>query len=195
MEGPREAVTPPGWQPVRFQGRVIYRQVLRAQSPRRWLYSTYPGRWNPSFPALYTSLSLDVALAERLKRTGTDLTDLTVGVGDVALERVADLTTPAALTRWGIGPEDVVLDRDYRVPHRIAATLHAEGATGLLAPAALSSVSRLLPRFVLRRDTHEETRRTPSSGVNLIIFPANVLYLVPIQETDWFDCTIWGLTA
>lgn len=148
MENRREAAALAGWQPLRFEGKVIYRQVLRSRRAERWLYSARPGRWNPSFAALYTSLSLDVALAERLKRTGTDLTGLTVGVGDIVLERVVDLTTAAVHAWLGITLEDIVMDRDYRISHRIATMLHAEGVTGLLAPAALSSVSRTVPNSV-----------------------------------------------
>ena len=195
MDNPREAVALSGWQPLRFEGRVVYRQVLRPRRAERWLHYNHPGRWNPSFAALYTSLSLDVALAERLKRTGTDVARLSVGVGEVVLERVVDLTTPEALKAVGVTLEDITLGRDYRIPHRIATRLYADGITGLLAPAALASVSRLLPRFVVRRDEREETRETPTIGVNLVIYPANLLYLVPVRETDTFDCTLWGLSA
>lgn len=193
MESSPRAATPPGWQPLRFEGRVVFRQVLRSRAAERWLHSVHPGRWNPAFPALYTSLSLDVALAERLKRTGTDVTDLTVGIGEVSLEHVVDLTIPAALAEFGATPEDVVRDSEYGVPHRIATALHAKGIMGLLVPAALSSVSRLLPRFVVRRDQHEETHETPSSGIHLVIYPASVLYLIPLNEIETFNCTVWGL--
>src|SRR3990172_8819716 len=52
-----------------FSGRVVHRQVRRPHAHALWDPGFGPYRWNSGFPALYASLSLDFALAERIKRT------------------------------------------------------------------------------------------------------------------------------
>ena len=51
-----------------FSATVVYRQVPAAYQAMLWHASPPGGRWNPTFPALYAALDLDVALAERIKR-------------------------------------------------------------------------------------------------------------------------------
>ena len=69
---------------------LIYRQRLSAYARQLWA-PTLQGRWNDDLPALYTSLSLDTALAERVKRTAARPITIVVGIAQIELRRVAVL--------------------------------------------------------------------------------------------------------
>jgi hypothetical protein len=50
-----------------FSGHIVYRQVVDEHHAILWRPSHHPWRWNLGFPALCTSLELNVAITERLK--------------------------------------------------------------------------------------------------------------------------------
>src|SRR6516165_7124864 len=90
----------------RFDGRVVYRQVATGLAgqprPALWRPTRRPWRWNDAFPTLYTALSLEVAYAERLKRTGAAPVRLVVGRGgcvDRSNARSDRSVHPGAVTR------------------------------------------------------------------------------------------------
>ncbi len=83
-----------------FAGPVVYRNVRAIGGPPLW-QSSRPGlRWNPTFPALYTSLELKTSLAERLKHSEPIPLEVVVGVAHVVAQRVADLTQSATLQHF-----------------------------------------------------------------------------------------------
>ena len=124
----------------RFDGRVVYRQVptgLAGQPrPALWRPTRRPWRWNDAFPTLYTALSLEVAYAERLKRTGAAPVRLVVGVADVSIGRTLDLTDPSVLVRLRVRVADLVAD-DHTVTRALGTAFYQAGITGLLVPAAI----------------------------------------------------------
>ncbi len=92
---------PPGRHPLLlprpFQGRIIIRQVMAEAAAMLWVPTVRPYRWSSGFPALYASLDMDVAVAERLKRTGLRRTRLAVGVARASIQKTVPLTRNAAL--------------------------------------------------------------------------------------------------
>jgi len=174
--------------------QIVYRQVLAVVADRLWTPTTRPGRWS-DFPAIYTSLSLEVALTERLKRTGAARTDLVVATADVSLEGVLDLTTNAALSDFGASVASVSAD-GYDVPQRIGRLLRDAAVQGVLVPAAIAREHRRYAGFVLekRGGGAPEQIKTPTSGVNLVIFVEHASARW-FKERERFLCTIHGLPS
>src|SRR5437867_11452810 len=100
-----------------FSGHIVYRQVVDEHHAVLWRPSHHPWRWNLGFPALYTSLELNVAIAERLKIAFALPVRLVVGLAEATLARVLDLTASGTLAKLGIVRDDLTSD-DYPVTHR-----------------------------------------------------------------------------
>jgi hypothetical protein len=151
-------------------------------------------RWNAGFPALYTGLDLDVALTERLKRTGPVAVRLLVGRADALIARTVDLCDLSVLGRLSLGTGELV--GDYALPQELGAAFLRAGVTGLLVPAAIAETAQLYPRFrVVREGQTPEVRQTPAQGVNLVIFTDNLVAGDRYPEIDRFSCEIRGLPA
>ena len=131
-----------------FSATVVYRQVPVAYEAMSWHASPPGGRWNPTFPALYAALDLDVALAERIKRTGPVRTELTVGLSRARFARVLDLRSPDVRTLLRVARDALTRD-DYRATHALATTLFLASITGLLVPARSDKDSRVLCKMLL----------------------------------------------
>lgn len=69
-----------------FAPQVVFRQVIAAS--RALWEPIWSARWNNGFPALYTSLELDVASAERTRARPVQLL---VGLAVVTVNRTLDL--------------------------------------------------------------------------------------------------------
>jgi RES domain-containing protein len=175
-----------------FHGRILIRQVVAEAAATLWVPTVRPYRWSSGFPALYTSLELDVAIAERLKRTGLRRTRLAVGVARATIRRTVDLTADVALSVVGETVQDVS-GPDYDVPQRVGRGLFEAGIAALLVPAVITEVAHQYPRFLFVRGGHSEQRRTPSSGTNLVIFPDNLERGDGYPEVDRFVCEILGI--
>lgn len=175
-----------------FAGIVVFRNVARAEALQLWTPSIRAYRWNIGFPALYASLSLEVSLAERVKRTTTNPVELTVGEAAVVLGMVADLTTVWSRRQIGITMRDVAAI-DYSVPQRIGTRARRAGPAGLLVPAAIRSVSRLYPAIAIRRGGTRFLFRTPGSGVNLVVFPDRTQPTDSVREILRYECVAQGL--
>lgn len=100
-----------------FAGPVVYRNVRAKGGPPLWQPSRAGLRWNPTFRALYTSLELEVSLAERLKHSESTPLEVVVGVAHVVAQRVADLTHPATLQYFQTTGAALVRD-EYDETHR-----------------------------------------------------------------------------
>ena len=177
-----------------FSATVVYRQVPVAYQAMLWHASPPGGRWNPTFPALYAALDLDVALAERIKRTGPVRTELTVGLSRARFARVLDLRSPDVRTLLRVTRHALTRD-DYRATHVLASTLFVTSITGLLVPAALTRMAGFYPYFWLERDGEPELHRTPTGGTNLVVFPDHVAAGDERKETGRFHCAVWGRRA
>jgi hypothetical protein len=86
----------------------------RGASRPLWQPTDRAWRWNIGFAALYTSLDLRLALAERLTVGLTSPIRLVVGLTEATIGRVLDLTIPDTLARLGITHDDLTAD-DYSV--------------------------------------------------------------------------------
>jgi RES domain-containing protein len=177
-----------------FSATVVYRQVPVAYEAMSWHASPPGGRWNPTFPALYAALDLDVALAERIKRTGPVRSELAVGLSRVRFARVLDLRSPDVRTLLRVARDALTRD-DYRATHALASRLFVAGIRGLLVPAALTRVAGFYPHFWFERDGEPELRRTPAGGTNLVVFPDHVAAGDEREEIGRFHCAIWGTRA
>ncbi len=102
-----------------FRGRLIYRQVLTARRRRLWAPSSHPWRWNTDFPALYTSLEENVAIAERIKLTLARPTAIVLAWADAVVRDVLDLTDPAIQALLKVDWRMLVADT-YDVPQTLA---------------------------------------------------------------------------
>lgn len=154
---------------VPFRGNVVYRQVRHARRRLLWVPSTDPYRWSVGFPALYTSLSEDVAIAERIKRTGTDPTHTVLGTALVEIRSVADLTTPADLAAAGVTPADIT-GPSYILTQRLGRQAFDQELAGLLVPAAILGLAEIFPRFRYVPARGRATERPmPHDGVNLVL--------------------------
>jgi RES domain-containing protein len=177
-----------------FSGRVVHRQVLEAVASRLWAPTLRSGRWNQGFAALYTALDLDVALAERIKRTLMRPASLAVASADATIGRTVDLTEPAPLGRFGLSPSEITAP-SYSLPQRLGAALFEKGITALLVPAALATTARIFPRFEFVREGRREIRITPATGTNLVLFTDNLGRGDRYPEIARFSCEVRGLTA
>lgn len=179
-------------EPRPFQGRIIVRQVVAEAVAALWRPTVHPHRWSRGFPALYTSLDLDVAIAERLKRTGLRRTRLAVGLARASIQRTVDLSLDASLATVGASTQGVT-GLDYTVPQRIGRELFEGGVAALLVPAAIAEVAQHYPRFRLVQDRHVEERATPGTGIHLVIFPDNLERGDGYPEIERFLCEILGM--
>lgn len=153
-----------------FAGPVVYRNVRARGGPPLWQPSRPGLRWNPTFSALYTSLELEVSLAERLKHSEPIPLEVVVGVAHVVAQRVVDLTQAATLQHFQTTGAALVRD-EYDEPYRIVEIIHRLDIAGLLVPAAIGVVSQRFPRIQLTRDGLRIVCDTPRTGVNLVLFP------------------------
>jgi hypothetical protein len=181
-----------------FRGRVVYRNVLRRYDGKRlWKPSMRPYRWSAGVSTLYTSLDLDVALAERIKHTLAAPIEVVVGTAQVSIKQAVDLTTDDALRSLaGVLTRDVTA-ADHAVPQRIGTALSRRGAAALLVPAAVGEVAALFPQFRFVRGGRTESRTTPASGVNVVIFSDNLdrSDVIRIRGRRPFRCVIQGLVG
>lgn len=175
-----------------FSGRIIHRQVPAANEAALWQPTLRSWRWNRGFPALYTSLELDVALAERIKVTLAVPTILVVGVADATIARTLALTDPSTLAGLGLTLENLT-QSDYAFTQDLGTAFHASGVTALLVPAALRETAQFYPRFRFTRDGHIAIRATPDSGVNLVLFTDNLHRHDAYPETARFTCEVAGI--
>lgn len=158
--------------------------------PPLW-HSSRPGlRWNPTFPALYTSLELELSLAERLKHSEPVPLEVVVGVAHIVAHRVVDLTQPTTLQHFRTAGTDLVRD-DYHEPHRIAEIIHRLDVAGLLVPSAIGMVSQRFPRMQLTRDRLRIVHDTPRTGLNLVLFPDRYQ---EFRELERYHAILRGLT-
>jgi RES domain len=131
-----------------FVGQVVHRQ-LPVQSPADlWAPTEHARRWNVGFPGLYTSLLLDVAFAERVKRTLARPAPLIVGVARASITRVLDFQLAAVQQALGVTFAALTTE-DYSSSQQLGAALFQAGITGLLVPAAIASTAALYPSFRL----------------------------------------------
>jgi RES domain-containing protein len=177
-----------------FGGQVVYRQLPVQNPADLWAPTTHPGRWNLGVPALYTSLLLDVALAERIKRTLARPTPVLVGVARASIARVLDLGPAEVRRPFGVTVA-VLKTEDYSVPQRLGAALFEAVVTGVLVPAAIASTAAQYPRFRFSRDSHTEVRPTPRAGANLVIFADNLRRGDAYPEINRFHCEVVGIPA
>lgn len=142
---------------------------------------------------MYASLDLDVAFAERLKRTGFQRTPLLVGIARASIARTLDLTSDQTLATFGLSVT-AVTGPDYAPSQRLGRELFETGVAALLVPAAIAEVPTQLPRFVLVRERERQERTTPGVGVNLVIFTGNLRPGDGYREIERFLCAIFGLS-
>ena len=177
-----------------FTGQLVHRQ-LPVQSPTDlWAPTSHARRWNRGFPALYTSLPLDVAFAERIKRSLARPAPLVVGMAHASIARVLDLELVDVQRLFGIAAAALTTE-DYALTQRLGAALFEANVTGLLVPAAIASTARLYPSFRLTREGHSETRVTPHAGSNLVIFTDNLHRGDGYPESHQFHCEVTGIPA
>ncbi len=168
----------------------MYRNVRAIGGPPLW-QSSRPGlRWNPTFPALYTSLELETSLAERLKHSEPVPLEVVVGVAHVVAQSVADLTHPATLQHFQTTRAALVRD-EYNEPNRIAEIIHRLDIGGLLVPAAIGVVSQKFPRIQITRDGLRVAYVTPRTGVNLVLFANRY---EEFRELERYRVILRGLT-
>lgn len=174
-----------------FSGRVVHRQVRRPYAPALWDPGLGPYRWNSGVPALYTSLSLGVALAERIKRTLARPVELVVGVAQADLGATLDLTAPAVRAVLGVTAEELTAD-DCTLTQQLGRQLYDAGATALLVPAAIAGTAALYPRFSMQRDGRVSIHATPPQGANLLIYTDHLQPGDAYPKIERFACTVRG---
>lgn len=154
-----------------FHGEVVYRQVRYSWRRELWTASTGSFRWSVGVPALYTSLVEDVAIAERIKRTGAAPTRIVIGRATATVSAVADCTTPAGLAAAGVALADVI-GPNYAIPQRLGRQAYEQGLAGLLVPAAIIGLATIYPtwRYAPARGRAVD-RAMPIEGINLVLFP------------------------
>lgn len=175
-----------------FSGPVVYRTVRAVNAGRLWRASTPGFRWNPEFPAIYTSLALEVSLAERLKHSAVRTVAIVVGIGHATVARVADLTDHVSLGHFGVSGQDLVRD-DYTESHRLARAVYRTGTAGLLVPAAIGRVAQMHPKMRLNRQRIRQTLQTPDEGVNLVLYPDHFRNSDDLHELERFRAVLSGL--
>jgi len=177
-----------------FADQILQRQ-LPAQNPAAlWTPTLHARRWNLGFPALYASLLLDVALAERIKRTLARPAQLLAGVATASIARVVDVGLVEVQEALGVSI-DALTTADYTLTQQLGTALFQAGVTGLLVPAALAETARRYPSFRFIRHGHSEVRPTPASGTNLVLFTSNLRRGDAYPETDRFACEVTGIPA
>lgn len=175
-----------------FSGPVVYRTVRAVNATTLWRASEPGYRWNPDFPAIYTSLAFEVSLAERLKHTAVRTVAIVVGIAHAAVTRVADLRDAASLRHFRVSSEDLMRD-DYAEPHRITRSVYRTGAAGLLVPAAIGGIAQTHPRMRLTRERIRQTLQTPREGVNLVLYPDHFGKSDDLRELERFRAILSGL--
>jgi RES domain-containing protein len=178
---------------VSFSGEVVWRNVVAAAAATLWYPTPAGWRWNPAFPAIYTSLDEAVCLAERVKRSGRRLIQILVGRAKVTVNGIGDLTSPAVQSGFGVTPDQLTVEEDYAAPQRIAAAAYAAGLSGLLVPAAMVTVAELYPFILVRRGRQVSRIATPQVGTNLVLFPDN-LPEHEFSEMDRYLAEIQGVS-
>ncbi len=139
---------------------------------RLWRPTAHPWRWNDVFPTLYTSLTLAISFAERIKRYGATPIDVLVGIADASIARTIDLTDSAALALLGLTVGDLMTE-DHTLTRALGMAFFQAGVTALLVPAAIETTARQYPRFRVVRDGRITNHRTPAGGTNVVIFHSN----------------------
>ncbi len=175
-----------------FAGRVMHRQRLVHWADRLWEPVTHPWRWSAGFPAVYTSLALDVAIAERIKRTLGRPVRIVVGIATVRIARVLDLTEQDNLRTLGVTTDRLTVD-DYTLTQQLGRMLRDAGVAGALAPAAIMTTAALYPHFRMVRDGRAAIHGTPSQGINLVIYTENLRRGDEYPEVERFTCEVRGL--
>jgi hypothetical protein len=132
-----------------FSGTVVYRQTFARNTGRLWAPSNAPLRWSEGFNAVYTSLDLTVALAERVKRTGATRVEIVVRIARVQIRRVVTLDDQV-LSALGTSREEVTME-DYTLPQRLGRALSERASAGLAPARAWVTVMSRLPRSRSRR--------------------------------------------
>lgn len=180
-----------------FMGTVIFRQVRAGH--RLWRPSTGRHRWSEGFPALYASLELGVAFAERIKYVGPVPTDLEVGQATVTIRWIVDLTDGQTLNELGVTAEELTSDaNDRALPRRIGTELYKAGATALLVPAAIALAARIYPRYRIERERRPvEIHAMPRGGTNLVVSTKRMRKgdLIQRDKRSVFRCRLQALTG
>jgi len=110
----------------------------------------------------------------------------------VALGMVADLTAMQARRQVRVTLRGLT-GADYMVPQRIGARAYYAGLAGLLVPAAIKPVARQYPTIIVRLDDVRLRFRTPSSGVNLVVFPERMRRGDSLREIFRYNCVVQGV--
>jgi RES domain-containing protein len=122
------------------------------------------GRYNPpGVGALYLGESEQACRAE-LKRHVEPLPELVLGVLDVRLGAVCDLTDPAVRSSLGITESDFTGD-DWVLTQALGVAIRAAGFEAVLAPSAAGAFSTLAI-FQDRLDTASFVRVRSTAEVN-----------------------------
>jgi len=177
-----------------LRARIVHRQALSASRGRLWRPSTKPWRWNSDFPALYTSLSDNVALAERVKLSQDVPVRIVVASADATIHRVLDLTRYEVQSLLGVTGEALVSE-PYDVTQILAEMLAHAGIGALVVPAALHLTAQLYPLFAVVRGTHRVVRTTPAAGSNVVLFTDNLTVRDRYPERRRFACQLVGIPA
>ena len=174
-----------------FFGTVVYRQTFARNAGRLWTPSSAPLRWSDGFNAVYTSLDLTVALAERVKRTGATRVEIVVGIARVQIRRVVT-QDDQAMGALGTSREEVTTE-DYTLPQRLGRALFEQGAGAIAVPAAIAAVAEWFPEMRVERGLSTLTVATPRSGTNLVIFPDNRDSSDFRRESERYTCLLQGI--
>lgn len=174
-----------------FSGTVVYRQTFDRNAGRLWTPSSAALRWSDAFNALYTSLDLAVALAERIKRTGATRVEIVVGIARVQIRRVVTLDDQA-MSALGTSREEVTTE-DSTLPQRLGRALFEQGAGAIAVPAAIAAVVQWFPEMRVERGLSMLTIATPRSGTNLVIFPDNRDPSDSRREVERYTCLLQGI--
>ena len=175
-----------------FSGTVVYRQTFARNAGRLWTPSSAPLRWSDSFNAVYTSLDLTVALAERIKRTGATRVEIVVGIARVQIRRVVTLDDQA-MGALGTSREEVTTE-DYTLSQRLGRALSEQGAGAIAVPAAIAAVAEWFPEMRVERGLSRLMVATPRSGTNLVIFPDNRDPSDFRREVERYTCLLRGIS-
>lgn len=197
MPGLRSGGAAPGqWERyglVSFSGEVVWRNVVAAAAATLWHPTPAGWRWNPTFPAIYTSLDEAVCLAERVKRSGRRLIQVVVGRAQITVDGIGNLTGPVVQRGFGVTLDELTVEEEYAAPQSIAEAAYAAGLSGLLVPAAVATVAESYPFILVRRGRQVFRISTPQAGTNLVLFPEN-LHEHKFREIDRYSAEIQGVS-